>query len=230
MVTLPAAAVGEILAEAGFDWLFLDGEHGRSLEAGEILAICKRSVNGPHSRSSAGGEEATDQEDPRPRVPRGSSSQVNTRWNGPASLVRSALSPLVASVGLARAHGYGLRFQEYLDTANDRVTVIVRPKRPCQVEQHRVDRESRGDRRQSCSARTTLRPAFGKMGRVDDPSVTDAIADVTKTCQAAGIPLGYFGLSAAAFGPTWNVSIADRRRSQHPLSRRAAKRLREELR
>ena len=31
MVTLPTAATAEILADIGFDWLFLDAEHG-SLE------------------------------------------------------------------------------------------------------------------------------------------------------------------------------------------------------
>ena len=35
---LPTAAVAEILADVGFDWLFIDGEHGL-LETREILAI-----------------------------------------------------------------------------------------------------------------------------------------------------------------------------------------------
>ncbi|MEO1995562.1 MAG: aldolase/citrate lyase family protein, partial [Planctomycetaceae bacterium] len=38
MVTLPTAASAEILAELGFDWLFIDGEHG-PLETPEILSI-----------------------------------------------------------------------------------------------------------------------------------------------------------------------------------------------
>jgi 2-keto-3-deoxy-L-rhamnonate aldolase RhmA len=39
------------------------------------------------------------------------------------------------------------------------------------------------------------------MGAIDDPAVTGAIEHVTKTCQSAGIPLGYFGASAAALRP-----------------------------
>ena len=35
MVTLPTAATAEILADIGFDWLFLDAEHG-SLEYSDI--------------------------------------------------------------------------------------------------------------------------------------------------------------------------------------------------
>ena len=46
-----------------------------------------------------------------------------------------------------------------------------------------------------------LAASLGKMGRIDDPAVTDAIDHVTRTCQAAGIPLGYFGVSAQAIRP-----------------------------
>ena len=38
MVTLPMPAIAEILAHLGFDWLFIDGEHG-PLETGDVLAI-----------------------------------------------------------------------------------------------------------------------------------------------------------------------------------------------
>jgi len=38
MVTLPSPAIAEVLADLGFDWLFVDGEHG-PLETREILAI-----------------------------------------------------------------------------------------------------------------------------------------------------------------------------------------------
>ncbi|MDP7013241.1 MAG: aldolase/citrate lyase family protein, partial [Verrucomicrobiota bacterium] len=38
MVTLPTTATAEILADIGFDWLFLDAEHG-SLEYSDIQGI-----------------------------------------------------------------------------------------------------------------------------------------------------------------------------------------------
>jgi 2-keto-3-deoxy-L-rhamnonate aldolase RhmA len=40
-----------------------------------------------------------------------------------------------------------------------------------------------------------------RMARIEDPSVTAAIEHVTRTCQAAGVPLGFFGLSATALRP-----------------------------
>ena len=38
MITLPTPATAEILADCGFDWFFIDGEHG-PLGAAEILPI-----------------------------------------------------------------------------------------------------------------------------------------------------------------------------------------------
>src|SRR5688500_2704938 len=38
MVTLASAASAEVLASVGFDWLFIDGEHG-PLETRELAAI-----------------------------------------------------------------------------------------------------------------------------------------------------------------------------------------------
>ena len=39
------------------------------------------------------------------------------------------------------------------------------------------------------------------MGKINDPVVDDAIRHVTKTCRAARMPLGYFGVTAAAVQP-----------------------------
>ncbi|MCA9068750.1 MAG: 2,4-dihydroxyhept-2-ene-1,7-dioic acid aldolase, partial [Planctomycetaceae bacterium] len=46
-----------------------------------------------------------------------------------------------------------------------------------------------------------LSASMGKMGQVDDPEVIDAIEHITKTCQAAKVPLGYFGVTAEAVQP-----------------------------
>ena len=66
MVTLPVAAVAEILADVGFDWLFIDGEHG-PLETGRDSgdAAGGRRPDCVH-RPRAGGGRRSDQEDPRP--------------------------------------------------------------------------------------------------------------------------------------------------------------------
>jgi 2-keto-3-deoxy-L-rhamnonate aldolase RhmA len=201
MVTLPVPAIAEILADLGFDWLFVDGEHG-PLETREILAIlqavgdraaCLVRVPGaeepPIKKALDLGAEGI-------IVP-----QVNTVEQA-ASVVRFARYAPAGSrgVGLARAHGYGLRFQEYLEAANQRVTVIVQAEHARAVENiesivavEGIDAVLLGP--------YDLAASLGKMGRIDDPAVTDAIDHVTRTCQAAGVRLGYFGISAQAIRP-----------------------------
>jgi 2-dehydro-3-deoxyglucarate aldolase len=201
MVTLPVPAIAEILADLGFDWLFVDGEHG-PLETREILAIlqavgdrvpCLVRVPGaeepPIKRALDLGAEGI-------IVP-----QVNTVEQA-ASVVRYARYAPAGSrgVGLARAHGYGLRFQEYLDAANQSVAVIVQAEQAQAVENIESIVKVEGIDAVLIGP-YDLAASLGKMGRIDDRAVTDAIDHVTKTCQAAGVPLGYFGISAQAIRP-----------------------------
>src|SRR5687767_1057607 len=126
MVTLASAASAEVLASAGFDWLFIDAEHG-PLETGDLNEILQ----------AVGHKTACIVRVPEPAelpikrvldlgadgiiVP-----QVNTAEQA-ASVVRWARYPPEGArgVGLARAHGYGTRFREYLRSANDEIAVIV---------------------------------------------------------------------------------------------------------
>jgi 2-dehydro-3-deoxyglucarate aldolase len=201
MVTLPLPAIAEILADLGFDWLFVDGEHG-PLETREILAILQAVGDRVPCLVRVPGAE----EPPIKKVlDLGAAGiivpQVNTVEQA-ASVVRSARYAPAGSrgVGLARAQGYGLRFQEYLEVANRRVAVIVQAEHARAVENiesivavEGIDAVLLGP--------YDLAASLGKMGRIDDPAVTDAIEHVTRTCQAAGVPLGYFGASAQAIRP-----------------------------
>lgn len=201
MVTLPTAAVAEIFAELGFDWLFIDGEHS-PLETGELLAI----LQAVGSRVACVVRVPGADEPPIKKVlDQGAEGiivpQVNT-VDQAASVVRFARYAPRGSrgVGLARAHGYGVRFQDYLDTANDRVAVIVQAEHARAVENIEAIVQVEGIDAIQIGP-YDLAASLGKMGRIDDPAVTDAIEHVTRTCQTAGIPLGYFGVSAAAIQP-----------------------------
>jgi 2-dehydro-3-deoxyglucarate aldolase len=46
-----------------------------------------------------------------------------------------------------------------------------------------------------------LSASLGKTGQVDDPDVVAAIGRVTAVCRAARMPLGLFGMTAAAVRP-----------------------------
>ena len=201
MVTLPTAATAEILAKLGFDWLFLDAEHG-PLETRELAAILQAVdrdaaclVRVPEAAETPI-KRALDLGAAGIVVP-----QVNTAEQA-ADVVRFArYAPEGArGVGLARAHGYGARFKEYLERANDEIAVVV------QAENIRAVENIEAIVRVTGVDAVLLGPydlsaSLGKMGAVDDPQVVEAIEQVTRTCQAAGMPLGYFGVSAAAVQP-----------------------------
>ncbi|MDB5335657.1 MAG: 2,4-dihydroxyhept-2-ene,7-dioic acid aldolase [Planctomycetaceae bacterium] len=201
MVTLASPVAAEILASVGFDWLFVDGEHG-PLDCGDILGILQAADHRVACvvRVPAGDEVAI-----KKVLDLGASGvivpQVNTAEQA-ADVVRfSRYAPLGArGVGLARAHGYGMRFQEYMESANEQVAVVVQAEHAIAadniesiVQVPGVDAVLLGP--------YDLSASLGHTGKLDHPSVVAAIDHITKTCQAAKMPLGYFGVNAAAVKP-----------------------------
>jgi 2-dehydro-3-deoxyglucarate aldolase len=201
MLTLPVPAVAEILAEVGFDWLFIDGEHG-PLESAEILAILQAAGD---RVACVVRVPAADEAPIKKILDLGAEGiivpQVNTVEQA-ASVVRYArYSPQGSrGVGLSRAQGYGMRFQQYLETANERIAVIVQAEHIRAVENIESIVKVEGIDAILIGP-YDLSASLGKMGQINDPAVLDAIEHVTKTCQSAGIPLGYFGVSAQPVRP-----------------------------
>lgn len=201
MLTLPTPAVAEIFAALGFDWLFIDAEHG-PLETAELLGILQAvSRDLPCIVRLPAADPVTIAK----TLDLGAAGIIVAQVNTPeqaAAVVRAArYAPQGArGVGLSRAHGYGTNFKEYLKLANDEVAVIVQAENVRAVENIEaiagvpgVDAVFVGP--------YDLSASLGKMGQVDDPVVTGAIARVTEACRAAGMPLGYFGVGAAAVRP-----------------------------
>jgi 2-keto-3-deoxy-L-rhamnonate aldolase RhmA len=201
MVTLPGPTTAEILASIGFDWLFIDGEHG-PLDVREILGILQAVGDRAACivRVPAADEPAI-----KKVLDMGAEGiivpQVNTAEQA-ASVVRFArYAPAGArGVGLARAHGYGSRFQEYLQKANDQVAIIVQAEHALAVQNidaivkvPGIDAVLLGP--------YDLSASLGKMGQIDDPTVIRAIDRVVDVCHGARMPLGCFGLTAAAAKP-----------------------------
>ena len=201
MVTLTTPTTAEIFAELGYDWLFIDGEHG-PLETGDLLAIL-RAVDQRIAcvvRVPVAGEASI-----KKVLDLGAEGVIVPMVNSAeqaAEVVRHArYSPAgTRGVGLARAHGYGLNFQEYVETANDRIAVIVQTEHYKSVENiesivkvEGVDAIQLGP--------YDLAASMGKMGQVDDPAVVEAIDHVIQTCLNAKIAIGWFGLSSEAVKP-----------------------------
>lgn len=201
MATIPTGVTAEILADVGFDWLFVDCEHG-PLGTNDVLAILQAVGDRvPCIVRVPAGEEAwikriLDLGAAGIIVP-----QTNTAEQV-ADVVRySRYAPVGArGVGLGRAHGYGLRFQEYMERANDEIVVIVQAEHADAVENidamvavPGIDAVLLGP--------YDLAASLGKMGQINDPVVTGAIDRVTAACQKAQLPLGIFGVSADAVQP-----------------------------
>jgi 2-keto-3-deoxy-L-rhamnonate aldolase RhmA len=198
MVTLPSTDVVEIMTLAGFEWLFIDGEHG-ALESGDIRALLTAAGDGIDClvRVPVASEIPI-----KKALDLGASGIIAPQVNSAkaaAQVVSWARYPPEGTrgVGLARAHGYGMAFQEYLTTANDRLLVVV------QVE-HR-------DAVDDINAISTvdgvdcimlgpydLSASYGKTGQINDPEIVAAIDRVEAVCIKNNMPLGYFGLTADA--------------------------------
>src|SRR5687767_2911882 len=201
MVTLASAASAEVLASLGFDWLFIDGEHG-PLETRELLEILQavgdktacivrvpQAAEVPIKRALDLGAHGI-------IVP-----QVNTAEQA-ADVVRwSRYAPEgERGVGLARAHGYGQKFREYLSAANREIAVIVQAEHARAVENIGAIARVPGVDAVLVGP-YDLSASLGKMGQIDDAAVVAAIDRITGACRGAGMPLGIFGVTAAAVRP-----------------------------
>ncbi|MCA9103175.1 MAG: 2,4-dihydroxyhept-2-ene-1,7-dioic acid aldolase [Planctomycetales bacterium] len=201
MVTLPCAATSEILADVGFDWLFIDGEHG-PFELSDIADIL-RAVG---ERVACVVRVPAAAEVPIKRVlDLGAEGiicpQVNTA-DVAANVVRWAryAPDGLRGVGLGRAHGYGTRFSDYVSVANDRVAVIVQAEHALAVENIDAIAATRGVDAVLLGP-YDLSASYNKMGKIDDPQVIGAIDRITAACRATKMPLGYFGVTADAVQP-----------------------------
>ncbi len=201
MVTLPTPATSEILAELGFDWLFIDGEHG-PLGTSEIGAILQ-AVG--HRLGCVVRVPAVEEIPIKKVLDLGADGvivpMVNTGEDAKNVVSWSRYAPLGSrGVGLARAHGYGLTFGDYVQNANDHIAVVVQAEHFKAVENieeivkvEGIDAVQLGP--------YDLAASMGKMGQVDDPEVVDAINHVIQTCQNANLPIGWFGVTGPSVQP-----------------------------
>ncbi len=126
VLTIPAPEMAEALALVGFDWVFIDLEHG-SLSIRDAQTAVQAVANRAFTLV---------------RVPDGTAENIkrvlDTGCSGiivpfvnSASYARKIVSlskypPMgERSIGVGRAHGFGLNFAEYLESANAQTSVII---------------------------------------------------------------------------------------------------------
>lgn len=196
IVTLPGAQIAEILAHVGFDWLWIDAEHSPSLEMGNIEQIlqavedrCACVVRIP-ACDEVYFKKVLDLGAAGLIVPHVDTVEIAER------VVKFAKYPPLGerSIGVARAHGYGLNFEAYMKNANDRTAVIV------QIEHVKAAQNIEAILEVEGVDAVLIGPydfsgSLGKPGKLDDPEVQDHINRVRDACLKRKKPIGILGVS-----------------------------------
>lgn len=99
------------------------------------------------------------------------------------------------SIGVARAHDYGMRFANYVEKANEQLLIVL------QVENSEaVDNIASIVKVPGIGALLIgpfdLSASLNVLGEITHPSVTEAMEKVRRHCQEAGVPLGIFTTGA----------------------------------
>ena len=201
MLTLPSPEVADMVSRCGFDWLFLDGEHGSptTLEWQRLLMAiggrCASLLRVP-VLGEAPIKTALDLGVDGIIVP-----MVNSAQQAREAVAWSRYPPAGRrGIGLARAQGYGLEFADYMEHANERLAVVVQAEHIDAVDN--IEEIAAVEGLDAVFVGPyDLSASLGKTGAVDDPEVVAAIDRVTRVCRAHGLALGYFGVSADSVLP-----------------------------
>ena len=198
ILTLPSTEVAEILCQSGFDWLFLDIEHGvMDIRQAQLILQAVAPATPCLVRVPTNDEvwikKSLDIGAAGIIIP-----QIKTADDAQRAVGFCKYPPEgERSVGIARAHHYGDKFQAYIDSANSETAVVI------QIEH--IDAVENIDEIAAVSGIDCLfvgpydlSASMGKTGFIDDRDVQQAIARVKHCADKAGIPLGIFGGTAAA--------------------------------
>ena len=197
LLGLPSPELAEIAADAGFDWLFIDMEHG-ALEARDVLRMVQ-AVREPAACLVRIPE--TSEMWIKKALDTGAAGIIVPHVNGAEDAARavhwSKYPPEGGrSVGFSRANRYGVRFRENVGTANAETVVVAQVEHIDGVRAIEavlavpgVDAVFIGP--------YDLSASLNKTGRLEEREVQDAIRAVAAACARARIPVGIFSGGAA---------------------------------
>jgi 2-dehydro-3-deoxyglucarate aldolase/4-hydroxy-2-oxoheptanedioate aldolase len=198
ILTLPSPEAAEIFAAAGFDWLFVDMEHGlldfpdvqRVVQA--VAARCACLVRVP-SNEPIWINKALDT---------GAAGVIVPHVDGPAqarAAVRAAKYPPSGerSIGVARAQAFGRRLTDAIAHANDETVLVAQAEH--------------ADAARSIDEIVTvpglgaifigpfdMSASLGLPGRLEEAAVREAINRVRDGCGRRGVPCGILVADATA--------------------------------
>lgn len=191
-ITLAHPAIAEIMADAGFDWLAIDLEHStigireaqeliRVIDAAGVTPLVRLTSNDPNQAKrllDAGARGVI--------VP-----MVNSAAQAEAAVSAVRYPPVgIRGVGLSRAQGYGVRFEEYIQTIEPATVVVA------QIE-HAEAVGALGEILAVPGVDATiigpydLSGSIGKPGQFDDSGVLALLGEYERASGEAGIPMGF---------------------------------------
>jgi len=190
-ITLGHTSIAEIMAKAGFEWLVVDMEHSvitleiaqqliQVIEGSGVIPLVRVGENNPvviKRVMDAGAYGVI--------VP-----MVNTKKQAEAA-VRAVKYPPIGTrgVGLARAQGYGDKFDEYAATVNQESIVIAQVEHIEAVNNLESILSVEGI--DGCIIGSyDLSGSLGKPGNFEDPDVLAALKKVEQTCKEMKVALG----------------------------------------
>ena len=192
IVSVPAPELSELLSLVGFDWFFIDMEHGavsiseaqRMLQAvkGDCNAIIRVAHNSPILI-----KQALDIGADGIIVPLVNSADEARQ------AVESAYYPPRGkrSVGIARAHAYGLHFMDYIQQANQSIALIIQIEHQNAVKN--LDEILTVDGIDGIFIGPyDLSGSMNRLGDVFSAAVQEAIEEVKVKCAQQGMPVGLF--------------------------------------
>lgn len=196
LVTISSPDVTDMLSRVGFDFLWIENEHAPmdTLAAQTLIQAvggrCPCLVRIP-DKEEVWVKKALDIGCDGIVVPQIRSAEEARR------VVEWSLFPPEGrrSVGVARAHGYGMTFQAYVETANEELVIVLQAEHAQAVE--RIDEIVRVERVDAVLIGPfDLSGSLGVLGQVDHPAVLEAIETIREACEGAGMPLGIFAPDA----------------------------------
>lgn len=198
LVTLTDSAVAEAFALAGCDFLWLDLEHaplGLESLRQHIQAVAGRAgtvVRVPWN-DAVHIKGVLDLGCDGVIIP-----QVRSAEEARQAVAATKYPPAgVRSVGIARAQRYGMNLGEYVQTANDVVTVILQIEHIDAVP-HVADILAVPGVDAVIIGPYDLSASMGVPGQIAHPDVAAAVANVADACNRSGMPWGVFAPNAAA--------------------------------
>lgn len=200
IITLPRPELLEVAALAGCEWVLVDCEHG-SVGNRDLSALLTGAPDGLRVLVRIAANEETHVKQALdagadgivcPAVPDAATAGALVAWAKYPPAGRR-------SVGVGRAHGYGLRFADYVEGANDGTSVVVQIETTTGVAaaEEILAVDGLGG---VLIGPYDLSASMGFIGRPDAPEVSAVVADVARGCRERALPVGLFYVTSAAYG------------------------------